>query len=158
MEGEGAGVGHRVGGVDPLDGDAAELNRVAGGDRGQPGAGEQTVLAQLVAQDAEGEGRPEDGDVEAGQDVREGADVVLVTVGEDDAAHLLAPLHQPAHVGDDQVDPEHLGLGEHQAGVDHHDVVTAFDREEVAADLAEAPQGDQAEARDPGPGGCADAG
>ena len=102
----------------------------------------------LLRRMPEGERGAEDGDVEAGQDVGEGADVVLVAVGEHDAAHPLAPLDQPAHVGDDQVHPEHLGLGEHQAGVDDHDVLAAFDREEVAADLAEPAQGDQAKARD----------
>ena len=108
------------------------------------------MLAELVAQDAEGQSGPEDRDVEAGQDVRERADVVLVAVGEDDAAHPLATLDQPAHIGDHQVDAEHLGLGEHQAGVDDHDVLAAFDREEVAADLTEPPEGHEAKAVDPG--------
>ena len=64
--------------------------------------------------------------------------MVLVRVREDDPAHLRLVLAQVRDVGDDEVDAEHLLVGEHEAGVDDDDVVALLDGEHVLADLADA--------------------
>ena len=51
---------------------------------------------------------------------------------------------QVGEVGQHQVDPEHVEVGEHQAAVDEHDAVVDLDAGAVPPDLAET-----AEERDP---------
>jgi hypothetical protein len=69
--------------------------------------------------------------------------VVFVAVGEDDHLHVLGALDQPAPVGEHQVDPEHVLLGEHQPTVDQRDLAVVFDGGAVAPDLTEpAEEGD----------------
>ena len=120
---------------------------VAGADRVQLGGLDEPVLAQLVAQETERQRRAVDRHGQARQDVRQRADVVLVPVGEHDAADVADALLQPRDVRDHQVDTEHLLLREHQAGVDDHDVVAAAEREHVATDLAEPAERDQRQLR-----------
>jgi hypothetical protein len=58
-------------------------------------------------------------------------------MGEDDGADVLLVLDEVGDVGDDDVDAEELGLGEHEAGVDDDDVVFIAEGEAVHAELAE---------------------
>ena len=51
------------------------------------------------------------------QQMVDGAGVVFVPVGDDDAAHPVAVLQQVLEIGDDVIDPQHVVFGEHQAGV-----------------------------------------
>src|SRR5436305_1960922 len=68
-------------------------------------------------------------------------------VGNDDAAHLVAALFQVGDVGDDQVDAQHRLLGEHEAAVDHDDVVAVLEGHHILADLFKAAQRDGAQFR-----------
>jgi hypothetical protein len=97
----------------------------------------EAVLLDLVAQQSPGQGRGIDRDTgELGQDVGQAANVVFMGVGDEEGAHVGAPLLEVGDVGDDQVDPEHLLVGEHQAAVDHDDVIAVFEDVHVLADLA----------------------
>jgi hypothetical protein len=58
-------------------------------------------------------------------------------MGEDDGADVLLVLDEVGDVGDDDVDAEELGLGEHEAGIDDDDVVFIAEGEAVHAELAE---------------------
>jgi hypothetical protein len=108
----------------------------------------EAVLAQLDGDQAGGEaGGPDRREVQLRQDVGQRADVVLVPVGNDDAPDAVELVPQVGHVGDHEVDAEHLVLGEHHAGVDGDDVVAGLDHHHVAADLAEAAERDAAEVR-----------
>ncbi len=77
------------------------------------------------------------GRAELAQNVGQGADVVLVPVGEDDRLDVVHPVAQVGEVGKDEVDPEHLGGREHQAGVDDDDAACVLDHGHVLADLAQ---------------------
>ena len=70
--------------------------------------------------------------------------MVLVAVGEEDRQQLPLRLQQVGDVGDDQVDPEHVLLREHEAGVDYQDLALVLERPHVDADLAKAAQRDVA--------------
>ena len=78
------------------------------------------------------------------------ADVILVPVGEHDAADVADALLQPRDVRDDQVDAEHLLFGEHQPRVDDDDIVAAAERHHVATDLAQSAERDQGQLSRPG--------
>ena len=71
------------------------------------------------------------------QQVRDGADVVLVPVGEDDGLDVVEPVLDEAEVGQDQVDAGLLGLGEQHAAVDDQQPAGVLEDGHVAADLAE---------------------
>ena len=72
--------------------------------------------------------------------------MVLVAVGGDDGDDAGGVLAQVGEVGEHEVDPVHVGIGEHQPAVDEHDLTIGtvagrtaaeLDRHAVAADLAE---------------------
>ena len=106
----------------------------------------ELVLLDLVAEQPAGQGRGIDRDAgELRQHVRQGADVVLVGMGDQERLDVGAPFLQVGDVGDDQVDPEHLLVGEHQAAVDHDDLVAVLEDVHVLADLAHPAERDDAE-------------
>ena len=74
------------------------------------------------------------------QQVGDGADVVLVPVGEDDGVDVVEPVLDHPEVGQDQVDAGLLGLGEQDAAVDDQQPAAELQHGHVAADLAEAAQ------------------
>src|SRR5689334_3947173 len=78
------------------------------------------------------------GDVQLGQDRGQSADVVFVTVCEQDGANMIAVFEKIADVRDDDVNPEQFGFGEHETGVDDNDVVAPTNGHAVHAEFAEA--------------------
>ena len=105
----------------------------------------ELVLAQLRAHEAERQLGAVDRHVrKVAQDVGQRAHVVLMRVREEDAAHLRLVVLQVGDVGDDEVDAEHLLVGEHQAGVDDDHVVALLDGHHVLADLANTAERDHA--------------
>ncbi len=68
--------------------------------------------------------------------------MVLVTVRQEDAAEVAQPLQDVADVGNEQVDPALLFLGEFATRVEQDDVVAALDGRHVLADLADAAERD----------------
>ena len=106
----------------------------------------ELVLLDLVAQQAARQRRGVDGHArELGQHVRQAADVVLVGVGDEERLDLVAALLEVGDVGHDEVDAEHLLVGEHQPAVDDDDVVAVLEDVHVLADLADAAERDDAE-------------
>jgi len=100
------------------------------------------MLFELAFNVGEGELGAVDRDIEVGEDPGEAADVVLMPVGEDDAADFRAVLDEVGDVGDNDVDAEELFFGKHEAGVDHDDVVAVVECEAVHAELAESAERD----------------
>src|SRR5688572_5951139 len=68
--------------------------------------------------------------------------MVLVAVREDDAFDPLGVVPQIGEVGEDEVDPGHVGVGEHDPAVDQQDAFVDLDTGAVAPDLAEATKED----------------
>ena len=64
--------------------------------------------------------------------------MVLVGVRDQERLDVLAAFLEVGDVGHDEVDAEHLLVGEHQAAVDHDDVVAVLEHVHVLADLADA--------------------
>ena len=107
------------------------------------GAVHEAGLVDAVGGEAEGERRADDRERQLPEQEGQGAVVVLVAVGDDAADDVVAALDQPGEVGEDEVDAQHVGLGEHQPAVEEHDLAVDLDGGAVAADLAEpAEEGD----------------
>src|SRR5436189_109883 len=78
----------------------------------------EPVLLQLSLQELQGERRAVHRQRELAQEVGQGADVVLVAVGEHHRLHPFLLLAEVLEVGQDQVDAGHLLMGEGQPAVD----------------------------------------
>jgi hypothetical protein len=105
----------------------------------------ERVLLEPLGDEAERQGGPEDRDVEFAEEVRKGADVVFVAVGEENGADAVPVLDEVREVGDREVHAEHLVFGEHEAAVDDDDRVAELVGHHVHADLAQAAEGDRGE-------------
>ncbi len=66
--------------------------------------------------------------------------MVLVAVGDEDGADTIFLVLQVGRVGEEQIDPEHFFLGEPEPHVDDDDVLAALEDGHVLADLADAPE------------------
>ena len=73
--------------------------------------------------------------------VGDGADVVLVTVGDEHTPQLFLVCHQVGKVGDHQVYAVHILIGEADAAVDDDHVLAVFQHSAVLADLVQTAQG-----------------
>ncbi len=74
------------------------------------------------------------------EQIRHGADVVLVAVGEHQRLDLVETVLDVVEVGQDQVDARLFLFREQHAAVDEQDVAVVFDHIHVAADFAQAAQ------------------
>src|SRR3989344_5293445 len=80
-------------------------------------------------------------------DVGDGADMIVVGVGDNDPADVFFPGDEILHVRDDVVDPGHILLRKLEPQINDDDVVPVFDGGHVAANFFEAADRDDAEFR-----------
>ena len=119
----------------------------------------EPVLAQLGAQQREGELGADERDVAAlAQEVRRGADVVLVAVGQDQRLDVVEAVPDRVEVGEDQVDAGVVVLGEEDSAVDDQQAAVVLEDGHVATDLAQAAERDDPEASGREGGGRAQVG
>ena len=81
------------------------------------------------------------GNVEAAQQMRQRADVILVRVREHDSLDRDVAALEPRHLRDISPESERGLVGEHHAAIDHDRAPGAFDRHQIEADLAEPAEG-----------------
>ena len=147
VDDQAAVVGDRVGHAEEVDGEVlADLDAVVGRDLVQidVGLGELELL-ELAAQQAQRELGAVHRDLGQQLDhVGQPADVVLVAVRQHPALDLVGVLDHPVDPGDQDVDPEHVGVGEREPPVDEQDLALVLEGEHVLADLAHAAQRDDA--------------
>ena len=103
---------------------------------------QQPVLLQFQLDEPGGEPGAVDGHVHLLQYIGDGADVVLVAMGDEQAPQPLVVLQQIADVGDDAVDAVHIIAGEGHAAVHHDDFAAVLIGGHVLADLVETAKGD----------------
>src|SRR5208282_3004296 len=101
---------------------------------------EKLVFVKLIFDVGQRKLGAPDGNVQFAENPRQGSDVIFVAVRKDDGAHQLAIFKQVRNVGDNDVDPQQLGFGEHQAGVNHDDVIAPADGHAVHTELAQPAQ------------------
>ena len=130
-------VGNRVVDVDKLDAHAAELDGLARVDDMHLRLVEQAVLTQLVAHQSEGERRSVERYVDPREKEGKSADMVLMTVGQDDASHLVGVLLDIGKVRYHQIDAQHVAVRERHAAVHDQHIALALDQGDILADLVE---------------------
>ena len=103
---------------------------------------QDAVLFELAADQPNGEG----GAVHRGLDLLEqegqGADVVLVPVGEENAPDLAGIFLQIGEIGDNEIHAGQVVIREGGAAVHDDDILLRFKNGQVLADLAQSAQGD----------------
>ena len=138
---EGNAIDQAMRDLDRMNREGSGLEALVGAHFAEVGVVEQAVLVEFVFDVSERELGAPDRDVKFGEHPGECADVVFVAVSEDDSANALAVFGEIRNVGNDDVDAEEFGFGEHESGVDDDDVVSPADGHAVHAEFAEAPEG-----------------
>src|SRR3954447_21481924 len=104
------------------------------------------VLLQLALDQRQCEAGPDERHVGLlAQQIRDTADVVLVTVRQHDRFDVVPAVAQVGEVREDQVDARLVGLGEQDTAVDDQQPAGVLEDGHVAADLAETAEGDDPE-------------
>ena len=131
----GDGVRHRK----EVERDATQIDMASALDLAELGRAD-SELRELALDKAKRQLAREDGHlvVEVLQQVRKRTGVVLVAVGDDDTAELLLVLQNIGVVGKHQVNTGLGIVGEHEASVNEHHVVAAFEDRHVLADAVKA--------------------
>ena len=134
---EGQGIRDGVVDVDGLHIELSEFEAVPRLDLVELHAVQDAVLFQFAFDEADGERRAVDRLVDDLQKVREAADVVLVTVRDDDAFDLVFVAFHIREVRDDDVDTEHLRFRERETAVEDDHIAVVLEQGHVLADLIE---------------------
>ena len=106
------GIGNRVVHVDELHLEAPGGDRLARLNGDDLRFIEQAALLQLELHEPRGQARRIDGRVDPVHHIRQRADVILMSVSDDKALHLLDIFLQIRHIRNDQVDSVHIILRE----------------------------------------------
>ena len=125
-------------GVDKLDLEAAELNRITGAHAVHLDLLGHLVLGQLGFDDAAGQSGRVDRCVALTQNIRNSADMVLMSVGDHIAAQLVQVALEVRCIRNDQVNTQHIVIRKGNAAVDNYDVIAVLDHRHVLTDLVQA--------------------
>ena len=74
------------------------------------------------------------------QDIGDAADVVLMPVGDEEAAQLLLVVDEIGDVGDHKIHAVHIVLGKAQAAVDHDHVLAVLEHGHILSDFIQSAQ------------------
>ena len=102
------------------------------------------MLLELGIHQGQGQLGAVDRQVDLLEQVGQGADMVLVAVGDDHAFDAILILLHIGEVGQDDVHAQHFVIGERHAAVDEEGVVPVFEQGDVLADFVQAAQEGQA--------------
>ncbi len=128
--------------VDELDTERTYCYRLAGTDQVQIGGAEKFVFFEAAFHQGECEVGAVDGDIELAEEKRNGADVIFMSVGQDEGTDVFAMLLQVGEIRRNNVHSKEFRVGEHHSRVDYDDVVTVADRHRVHPELAESAERD----------------
>ena len=70
------------------------------------------------------------------KDIGQGADVILVRMGEHNGFELVAAFQQVTYIRDDQIDSQKIGARKHQSAVNGDGGIAVFDQHHVEAELS----------------------
>ena len=68
--------------------------------------------------------------------------MVLVTVGDENTADFVYVVYKVGKIGDNQVNAQHIVIGEADTAVDNYNVLAAFDNRDVLSDFVKTAQGE----------------
>lgn len=139
MNSHGNSIGDAVVHADEFQFKSARADAVARFDRIQVG-GRNAGFFQASFQDTQGQGRAVDRHVQLFQDIRQGADMVFVAVGQENPPQLILVFYQIGDVGNHQIDAKHVIFREHKARVEQNHVIPITEHGHVLSDFTKTAQ------------------
>lgn len=103
---------------------------------------ENTVLIELAFRQSEREARSVDRNIELLQDVRQRAEMIFVSMGEDDRGDFVAILFEDLEIRNADIDSVDALFGKPHAGVDDDHLVAIAQQRAIHPKLADAAEGD----------------
>src|SRR4051795_11006639 len=100
------------------------------------------MLAELDLDESQGQPGSVHRHLEVPQDVRERADMILVTVCDEERLDLAPFLEEVGGIGDDEVDSRHAFFGKHHAAIDDDNAVSVLENGHILTDLTDAAERD----------------
>jgi hypothetical protein len=138
------GVCYRVVDADELHVKNAELYVLARRNAVQTRDKIKFMLREFVFENAKRQARGEYRYIEFVEQVRDGADVVLVPVSYDKSDYFVAVVYKVSKVGCYKIDAEHIVIGEADTAVDYEYVVAVFKQRYVLSYFAKPAERDYA--------------
>src|ERR1700722_12811938 len=142
LDGQGDAVHQAVGHTNGLDGESAEVKLLPWRDLDQLGCVEQPVLFELALDVGQSELGRINRHLQLTQNPGQATDMVFVAMGKDDGANVLAVFDEVGNIGYDNVNPQQLGLGKHETGIDDDYVVCPAECQAVHSEFAQPAQRD----------------
>ena len=78
------------------------------------------------------------GNVDLLQKIGKSADVILMSVGDNNTPDLVPVFLKIGEIGNNKINSEHISLGESKTAVHDHDIIFKFIDRDVLADLVQA--------------------
>ena len=125
-----------MGDANRFDAKWAELEAAARLDRVHARA-DQALLVEAAARKGQRHRGTIDRHVEAAQQMRQRADVVLMSVGQNDAENFEVTLLEIGEIGRQHAESERALFGEHHPGVNYDRTSGAFEHRQIEPDFAE---------------------
>ncbi len=136
------GKGHRVGDgvvdVDEFHIKFAHLDHLASLYGDELGLLEQAVFLQLQLDEPRRQAGAVHRHIHLLENIGDGPDMVLVTMGDEKPPDSRPVLYQIGHVGDHQINAVHVPIGESHTAVHHNDLAAVFINRHILADLVKA--------------------
>jgi hypothetical protein len=129
--GQGHTVNRRMRGPDELDLKRPGLDEIPRLDDMQLGLAQQPMLDQLVLRHGQREARAINRHVDDLQQIGQRADVIFVSMREDERAHARGVRLDEPEVGDDDVHPMQALVGEHQTCINEENVLLSAQGQHV---------------------------
>lgn len=145
MDGEADAIRDTVTDLDEFDSKGSDGNRLTSADLNEFATIQEGVLLQFFPNECQGQRCSVDRDREFSQQEGYRSDMVFMTMSNDQGSQLIAFGSEITEVRDDNVDPEHLFFGEHQAGIDEDGGVCILNDHHVQPDFTETAQRDHSE-------------
>ena len=79
-----------------------------------------------------------------GCEIGNGADMVLMPMGDDNAPNQIEMIHQVVEIRDDVIDPQHIIFREHDAGINNEDILAVFVKHHIFSNFPQTTQGNDA--------------
>ena len=98
------------------------------------------MFLEFIRDEADGQPGGVDRHVEFFEQVRQAADVVLVSVGDEQALDAVLVLQHVGEIRDDQIDAEHIRIREDEAAIDQDHIALALIQGNVFADFTQTAQ------------------
>ncbi len=136
-------VHNAVGHVDKVKGKVSEHQRFPGLEPAPLHLPVQPVFLQFLSEQGQGQGRAVNRDLDLFEQEGHGADMILMTMGQDQGRQFVLMGPQVGEIRDDHVDAQHVVFREHDAGIDEDHGPGGFEDHGVEADFPQTAQKNQ---------------